>query len=120
MTDFTPEKRQKFLSKLAEMPNVARAARLCGITKQTAYRHRAIDEEFAVAWEEALDEGVERLEEEAMKRAKKYSDVLMIFLLKAHRPEKYRDNLNLSGTLNVKGYQSVNPDDWDEEPRPES
>lgn len=32
---------------------------------------------------------------------RKYSDVLLIFLLKGLRPEKYRDNMHVSGSLQV-------------------
>lgn len=32
---------------------------------------------------------------------REYSDVLLIFLLKGMRPEKYRDNVNLSGQMSV-------------------
>ena len=31
---------------------------------------------------------------EAVDRTAKYSDTLLIFLLKAHRPEKFRDNVS--------------------------
>lgn len=114
MTEFTPEKREKFLKKLREWPNVARAARQCGVSRQTVYNHRRSDDEFAAAWDEALDEGVDRLEEEAERRGfkgvmepvyykgekvgtiRRYSDTLAIFLLKAHRPEKYRENIDIT------------------------
>ena len=99
MTQFTPEKRAKFLKKLAEMPNVARAARLCGVTRQTAYAHRDKDESFSKAWDDAIEEGIEKLEEVAMRRAKKQSDTLLIFLLKAHRPDLYREQVKVSGHL---------------------
>ncbi len=41
--------------------------------------------------QEALDQSVEDLEAEARRRAREGSDVLLIFLLKANRPEKYRE-----------------------------
>ena len=114
MTEFTPEKREKFLKKLREWPNVARAARQCGVSRQTVNNHRRSDDAFAAAWDEALDEGVDRLEEEAERRGfkgvmepvyykgekvgtiRRYSDTLAIFLLKAHRPEKYRENIDIT------------------------
>jgi hypothetical protein len=102
----TPKKRArelkwpaKFLSVLASSCNVSRAARLAKVGRQTAYDRRTSNAEFAKAWDHAIETGVDALEYEARRRAmdgyrdnKRYSDLLMIFLLKAHRPEKYRDN----------------------------
>lgn len=88
-TVWTPEKEKKFFSKLREMPNVSRACRLSGVSRSAAYQRRSNDEVFATAWDDAIEEGVEKLEEKAMQRAIKDSDTLLIFLLKAHRPEKY-------------------------------
>ena len=39
------------------------------------------------------------LEREAIRRATEGSDTLMIFLLKANRPEKYRDNTTANVTM---------------------
>lgn len=142
-TEFTVKKKRKFLASLRKEPNVSKACRRATVSRVTAYLHRnpesvLYDQEFAEEWEEALADGMSVLEEEMWRRAVKgtqkpvyqggalvghiqeYSDTLAIFLAKAHMPEKYRDNLNLSGTLNVKGYKSVNPDDWDENTQSES
>lgn len=93
VTDVTPEKKERFLSELRTMPNIARACRLTKISRQSAYRHREEDKEFADAWDGALVEGIESLEESAWKQAKKGSETLTIFLLKAHSPEKYRETV---------------------------
>ena len=60
--------------------------------------------DFAQAWEEAIEQAVDILEAEAWQRARKKSDILMIFLLKAHKPEKYREKVSLhhSGRIDVK------------------
>ncbi len=78
------------------------------MARSGAYALRERDPEFAKAWDEAIDEGVEEVEAEAHRRAvegvdkpityqgqitatyRDFSDTLRIFLLKAHRPEKYR------------------------------
>ena len=70
---------------------------------------RRHSEDFAAQWREALGEGSDLLEAEARRRAvtgidkpvfykgkvvgsiTKYSDRLLMFLLKAHRPQKFRD-----------------------------
>jgi hypothetical protein len=90
---------------------VAAACRAAGVERATAYRDR--DPRFAAAWDEAAEDGTDLLELECRRRAvegvdrpvfykgqqvgtvKEYSDRLLIFLLKANRPEKYRDNFDL-------------------------
>ena len=70
---------------------------------------RRHSEDFAAQWDDALGEGVDILEAEARRRAvtgvdkpvyykgevvgsiTKYSDRLLMFLLRAHRPQKFRD-----------------------------
>ena len=101
------------MAALAETGNVTEAARCANYDRVTAYHARNVDPEFAQQWTEAIDVAIEKLELEARRRAyegtnkgvwhqgelvgteKVYSDTLMIFLLKAHRPEKYRDNFSV-------------------------
>ncbi len=85
----------KFLQSLIETGNVSASARVAGVNRQYAYEIRRSDPEFASQWEDAIEEGLDGLEEEARRRAKNESDTLLIFLLKAHRPKIYRDNLKL-------------------------
>lgn len=86
------------------------ACEAAGIGRTTAYQARNADPEFAAAWDEAYDAGTEVLEAEAYRRGvtgypgrpvtfrgevvaeiTEYSDTLMLALLKARRPEKYRE-----------------------------
>ena len=119
----TPEKMAKFLSVLSESGNVTRAAEESDCGRQNLYRLKREDEAFSAAWEEAADIGAKRLEDEARRRAvegwqepvwyqgeqtgtvTKYSDTLLICLLKAHHPEKYADrsksDVNVAGTIDV-------------------
>jgi len=108
----TPERQAAFCAALAATGIVRRACDAVSITRQTAYNWRDDDPEFAAAWERALKIGVSALEDEAHRRAfegtdepvyykgmecgsvRKYSDTLAIFLLKAHAPEKYRENIH--------------------------
>ena len=80
------------------------------MTRRNVYRERTKDREFAEAWDEAKKLGLESLEAEAIRRAvrgtekpvfhqgeqvatvREYSDVLLIFLMKAADPAKYREN----------------------------
>lgn len=109
MTVFSEGLKAAFLDTLRETANVTLAARSVGITLGTAYKHRKDDALFAERWAEAIDEAVDMLEAEAHRRAfqgteepvfykgdevgyvRKYSDPLTMFLLKAHRPDKYRE-----------------------------
>lgn len=121
MAKVTPEKLTAFCAALAQTCNVGKACAAVDIARQTAYRWREEDPDFAEQWDWAMKVGVSGLEDEAHRRGfegtdepvfylgevagtvRKYSDTLAIFLLKAHAPEKYRENskIELSGQLNV-------------------
>jgi hypothetical protein len=76
------------------------------------YRWRATDPQFE-AWKLAYERGTDVLEDEAQRRAvdgvqdfrldrhgvehpyTRYSDALLMFLLKARRPERFRDNVKI-------------------------
>lgn len=60
--------REPFLAALREMPVVQYACNAVGIERCTAYRTRLADEDFAKAWEEAMEAGVDRAEQEAFRR----------------------------------------------------
>lgn len=83
--------RLKFLDALRVHGIVARAAMEAGIHRDTAYFERSQDPEFAKEWEEALDRGVDMLEDVAMQRAFEGDTTMLIFLLKHRRPERYRE-----------------------------
>lgn len=84
--------RDKFTQHLAKTGNVSKSARLAGVPRRTVYDERDKNPDFAQAWEDALEEGADELEEEARKRALADSDTLLIFLLKGLKPDKYREN----------------------------
>ena len=116
---FTARKKKRFLEVLAQTSNVSEAARGAGLTRVQVCKIYEIDEKFAMAWRTAIDEAVDDLEHEARRRAldgteepvfyqgkecarvRRYSDSLMLALLKAERPEKYKDRVasELSGEL---------------------
>jgi len=113
---FTKDRREAFLRALADTGIVSLAAGIAGITRARAYQVRKADLLFAAAWEEAEEQAADRLEAEAWRRAvagvpepivsagkivrdddgqpiaiRRYSDALMIALLKARRPERFKD-----------------------------
>lgn len=91
----------KFLKSLASSGNVSTAAKAAGITRQAAYKQYATDADFAAAWEEAIDEAADMLEAVAYERAKEGgSDRLLIFLLQAARPHKYRPGATIPPPIN--------------------
>jgi hypothetical protein len=119
LQNLTPIKRQPtkwekaFLVALATTANVSKACELAHVTRPTVYDLRNSAEDFRRAWDEALETACDMLELEARRRAESgvnktifykgepigtetnYSDTLMIFLLKAHRPEKYRERFDI-------------------------
>lgn len=120
----TPEKKGEFLSALSEYGNVTQAAAAIGVHRPLLYYERNKDGSFAEVWDEAAAIGAARLEDEARRRAvegwlepvhykgertgevRRYSDTLLIVLLKAHHPEKYRErtdvNQHVDGDLAVR------------------
>lgn len=129
--DATPKKRPRwakaFLAAFTESGNVRLACDAAGIERSTAYRLRHSDPTFAADWEQAEEQAADLLEQEARRRAyegweepvfgslgkgsgsgkigavRKYSDTLLIFLLKGIRPEKYRERSDIkhSGRIDV-------------------
>jgi hypothetical protein len=102
-TERTPENEAAFLAALSDGYSIFRAAKAASIGRTTAYEWRDADEDFKNRWLEAVENGTDTLEDEARDRAMDDSDTLLIFTLKARRPEKYRDNVNHnhSGNLNI-------------------
>lgn len=112
-TKLTLIKRYAFLAALTEGHTVKHAAALCGVAPVTVYAHRNADPAFAALWDEALELGIQVMEQEARRRAvdgtdkmivsagkvlgmeRQYSDALLMFLLKAKRPDVYRDTVNI-------------------------
>lgn len=110
-TDRVRKKQEKFLDVLRETCNVSEAARTSGAGRRTVYEWREKDEAFAAEWDEAEQEAADKLEREAWRRAvegtdkpvtfqgvitatyKEYSDRMLELLLKAHKPEKYKDRV---------------------------
>ena len=134
---FSKRRQQVFLGVLAEHGNVAEAVKAAGVSRRVAFAHYETDEEFASAWRAAADEAADRLEREARRRAlegteepvfyqgkecgrvRRYSDSLMLALLKAERPEKFKDRVASELTGEVKGGvlvvpQTLDPKTWAE------
>ena len=107
----TPKRDWKpaFIEALRATGSVTRAAKYAGRSRNQAYYVRRQSEDFAAQWDDALEEGTDLLDAEARRRAvtgtdkpvfykgevvgsiTTYSDRLLMFLLRAHRPQVFRD-----------------------------
>lgn len=108
---------ERFITALRNSGNVRAACQAAGVHRTTPYKAYAESPEFARQWDEALEDAIDTLEAAAWKRARdgvtrhdpimfkgqkvaekvitEYSDTLMVTLLKAHRPEKYRERFDI-------------------------
>jgi hypothetical protein len=108
---WTPEVQRAFIEALADTGMVESAAREVDMSVQSAYRLRRApgSESFARAWEAAIARAADRLADIAFQRAiegeevpffdrdgcrigskRRYNDRLLMFLLRAYRPERFR------------------------------
>lgn len=106
-----------FLESYVETGNVSLSAKAAGINKSTVYKRRDSDPDFAARLEDARRMAADVLEAEAIRRAvkgvdephfyrdkvagytRKYSDVLLIFLLKGLKPDVYGDKTRVTGPV---------------------
>lgn len=113
-TDYTLKKKEKFLKALAEGHSISAAAKEAKIERRTVYNWRESDADFAADWDAAIEAGTDALEDEARRRAhdgtlkpvfyqgeevgavREYSDTLLIVLLKARRPQKYKERFDVN------------------------
>lgn len=95
-TKRTFKKVNTIIDALREGLSISSACDRAGIARQTYYDWRAGDPEFVAACESAIEQGTDKLEDIAYHRATRLrdgSDTLLIFLLKARRPERYRETI---------------------------
>jgi hypothetical protein len=116
----TVNERVAFLAALRAGWTVTHAAERAGRDKRRFYDLREADEAFAAEWDGALEEGTAVLEDELHRRAlegwedtehngagelvrriRRYSPALLIFSLKARKPDTYRDNARIELAGNV-------------------
>lgn len=100
-----------FLAALEAAPIVSVACRIARISRKGAYQARATDREFAAAWDEAIEAGVDAVEASAFKSAVygderpvfhqgvcvgtivEYSDAMRALLLKGRRRAVYGEKV---------------------------
>ncbi len=130
MPDEIASMKRSFLAVFERLGSAGLTARSLGISLSRHYRWLANDATYAAKWREAQEVFVGRLEREAYRRAVKgverkkfhkdepiidpetgqqyvereYSDQLLMFLMKANAPQKYRpvaENLPTQNNVNV-------------------
>lgn len=104
-------KKLAFLAAYVETCSIVRACAAAEINRDTQREWRKTDPVFAQAFEDARREAGETLEAEAVRRAyegveeattvagsrelvRKYSDTLLIFMLKGTLPDRYRERFD--------------------------
>ena len=108
--------KEPFLLSFAASGNVLQSCLVAGVDRTTAYKAYHGDEAFKKAWQSAEEDAADLLEAEATRRAvegvdkpvfymgeevatvKEYSDQLLIVLLKARRPGRFRENVKVQHT----------------------
>ena len=120
-----------FLEAIAEGNTITRAAWIARVSMTSVYRRRENKPEFKAAWDKAAEIATELLEQEAQRRGyhgveepvfhkgeqcgtvRKYSDSMLLAILKARKPEVYRDDrkhttVNVSIAANQAAVQVLN------------
>jgi hypothetical protein len=94
----TAARKAKVLNQYRRFGSVGGACAAAGIARRTFYNWLEADREFAGLLQNARDDLADELEEVAMQRATapKGSDRLLILLLRANRPWKYRENATVT------------------------
>lgn len=102
LTELTEKRIEKLFNCLRESPNVTKAAKKAGIPREYIYELKRLNEDFNRRFEEARNLGIEAIEDKAWERTEE-SDIMLLAMLKANKPDKYGDKkqIDLSGTVNV-------------------
>lgn len=108
--------RKKALAALAKGLSLTSASQAAGVDRTTLWAWRQSDNAFEAQVLEAIEAGVDALEDEARRRAvegtlrpvfhggqqvgeiREYSDQLMALLLKGWRPDRYRERVDVRQT----------------------
>jgi hypothetical protein len=116
----TQARQERFLEALSDTGSVTTAVAVAGTSRTRVYELRKADPAFADAWDDAEEVAVDRLQDEARRRAvegvaeplvsagrlvrdddgqpitvRRYSDNLLLALLKAHRPPRRERSVHL-------------------------
>jgi hypothetical protein len=90
--------RPPFLAAFRNSGNVRAACQAARIDWSTAYKARKREPVFAEAWAIAEEEAVDLIEARAFQVALSGDTHMLMFFLKARRPEKYRERIDVNVT----------------------
>lgn len=125
--------KSRFLESYAELGNIKAAAKAASVGRRSHYEWLKADEAYAANFAEAQAEAIDTLEREARRRAvegvlepvyqvgekvgtiRKFSDTLLIFLLKGAKPDVYRERFEHSGGLALKPVATLSDAELDAE-----
>jgi len=127
----TVRAKQAFLTSYAQWANISYACEQSGVARQNVYDWQEHDPDFSAAFHRAESAATERLEREAWRRATEgspytrtsyyrgepvgtdhkieYSDQLMMLLLRARKPDIYREKVDVAVTQVVKAIAGIEP-----------
>ena len=129
----TEQRKQQLIKAVASMGNITAATRELKISRSAHYKWAREDPDYKQAIDDAYEEWVDSLESEAVRRGRdgwdepvfvngdlknvkrRYSDQLLLALLKAHRSKLYRDRVEHSGDADAPMHTQLNVqyvDDW--------
>jgi hypothetical protein len=125
-------RKRAFLEMFSTTANIAISAKTAGVDRVSVRRWLENDTQFELEFNLAREDAIESMEEEARRRAvegvvdekpiyykgvlvgehvvTEYSDSLLMFLLKAARPDKYKDRVDVTGTTIIKAYAGLDVD----------
>ena len=120
-----------FLEQYAQWANISYACKVAGVPRQNIYDWQEHDADFSRAFKIAESAATERLEREAWRRAVdgspykrtsywhgepvgtdekiEYSDQLLQLLLRARRPDVYREKVDVAVSQIVKSVAGIDP-----------
>lgn len=114
----TPEQDEVFFRCVSQGFSLSRSAEKAGYTARGVFNWRVRDQAFAAQCDECYEIGTEIMIDEARRRGmaginkpvfhkgevcghiREYSDTLLIFLLKARKPDVFRENYTINGEVN--------------------
>jgi hypothetical protein len=119
-TDAAARTRQSqdiYLDGIRQFGTLSHACQLAHVSPHTVYQWREMNDDFVLRENEAQEHLTQALEREALRRAfegydrpvyqrgvlvgyeRVYSDSLLTTLLKARRPDRYREHIDVSGSV---------------------
>lgn len=102
----TDKRKVDFLTALRNSYVVRLACEAAGIDRSTAYRWRGKDAQFKAAWDSAVQDAVDLVEDSAFRRAIDGSDRMTSLILKANR-DVYRDKTTVQQDVSIVGAREV-------------